>query len=108
MLKSDVAIAKNYLEEEQIKKLERTISAYFDYIENQIEQHKEFTMEGLADSVNRFLEFNDFKVLDGYGSISADQAKQKALTEYDDFNKTQQIESDLDEAVEKLKETNNS
>ncbi len=108
VLKSDVAIAKNYLEEEQIKKLERTISAYFDYIENQIEQHKEFTMEGLADSVNRFLEFNDFKVLDGYGSISADQAKQKALTEYDDFNKTQQIESDFDEAVEKLKETNNS
>ena len=58
-------MAKNYLQEDDIKKLERTISSYFDYIENQIEKQKEFTMESLAESVNKFLDFNDFKVLDG-------------------------------------------
>ena len=54
VIKSDTTIAKNYLKEEEIKKLERTISSYFDYIENQIEQRKEFTMETLSESVNKF------------------------------------------------------
>ena len=102
VIKSDTVIAKNYLAEEDIRKLDRTVSSYFDYIENQIEQRKEFTMESLADSVNRFLEFNDFKVLDGKGSISIEQAKQKAFAEYEEFNKTQEIESDFEEVMKKL------
>ena len=106
VLRSDVQVAKNYLSEVEIKKLERTITSYFDYIENQIEKRKEFTMEGLADSVNRFLEFNDFKVLDGYGSISMNSAKKKAIAEYDEFNKDQQIKSDFDREIEKLKPKN--
>ncbi len=65
IIKTDTNVAKNYLPEQDIKKLERTISSYFDYIENQIEQRKTFTMEQLAESVNKFLEFNDFKILDG-------------------------------------------
>lgn len=104
ILKSDATIAKNYLEEKEIKKLERTISSYFDYIENQIENQTTFTMEQLVESVNKFLEFNDFKVLDGKGKISHQQAEQKAISEYDEFNKTQKIESDFDREVKKILE----
>lgn len=103
ILKSDFHVAKNYLSEKEIKRLERTVSSYFDYIENQIEQQQTFTMESLADSVNRFLEFNNFKVLEGKGRISKDQADKKASAEYDGFNKTQKIKSDFDEFVEETK-----
>ncbi len=99
VLKLDTVVAKNYLEEDEIKKLERTISAYFDYIENQIEKRNEFTMEGLALSVNRFLEFNDFRVLEGFGKVSRKEAEKKAFSEYEAFNKTQEIESDFDKMI---------
>ncbi|HHH52698.1 MAG TPA: cell filamentation protein Fic, partial [Bacteroidetes bacterium] len=103
ILKSDTHIAKNYLQEKDIKRLERTVSSYFDYIENQIEIRKEsnraFTMKELADSVNKFLDFNNFKVLDGKGKISHTQATNKAEQEYDVFNKSQEIESDFDKFV---------
>lgn len=102
VIKSDTKVAKNYLEETDIKKLERTISSYFDYIENQIEQQQEFTMESLSDSVNRFLEFNNFKVLDGQGKLSMKQAERKAFAEYEEFNKTQVIESDFDREVKRV------
>lgn len=102
ILKSDTTIAKNYLCEEEIKKLERTISAYFDYIENQIEQRKTFTMEQLENSVNKFLDFNDYKVLDGFGSISHKMAEEKAFSQYDEFNKVQKIESDFDKELKKM------
>ena len=112
ILKSDTQIAKNYLTEKEIKKLERTVSSYFDYIENQIEVRKEenrpFTMEELAESVNRFLNFNDFKILEHKGSVSHQQAIEKATKEYDEFNKTQKIESDFDRfAKEVLNKGNN-
>ena len=103
VLKSDVTIAKNYLEEGEIKKLERTISSYFDYIENQIEQRTTLSMEAFGDSVDKFLSFNDFKVLEGYGNITREQAKQKAHDEYDKFNKTQAIDSDFDKLTKQLK-----
>jgi len=102
ILKSDTVIAKNYLAEKEIKKLERTISSYFDYLENQVEQRNAFTMKQLAESVNRFLEFNNFKILNGKGKITHKQAEQKASAEYDEFNKTQDIESDFDREVKKL------
>jgi hypothetical protein len=106
ILKSDTQIAKNYLAEKEIKKLERTVSAYFDYIENQIEIRKEqnrpFTMQQLADSVNRFLNFNDFKVLEHKGTVSHQQAIEKATKEYDEFNKTQKIESDFDRFTKQI------
>ncbi len=100
VLKSDVTVAKNYLEEKEIKKLERTISSYFDYVENQIEQKKEFTMQSLSGSVNKFLEFNDFEILDGLGKISKVKADKKAESEYDEFNKTQKIDSDFEKQIE--------
>jgi len=106
ILKSDTTVAKNYLSEQEIKSLERTIGAFFDYIERIIETRNTFTMEQFALSVNKFLEFNEYKVLDGKGSISAKKAEEKAFAEYDKFNKTQKIESDFDRAVKALKTKN--
>ena len=108
ILKSDTTVAKNYLSEQEIKSLERTIGAFFDYIERIIETRNTFTMEQFALSVNKFLEFNEYKVLEGKGSISAKQAEEKAFAEYDKFNKTQKIESDFDKAVKALKNRNNN
>ncbi len=103
VLKQDVIIAKNYLEEKEIKQLERTVSSYFDYIEGLIERENTFTMSQLAESVNKFLNFNDYKILDGKGKISKIQADKKAIKEYDVFNKTQKIISDFDKEIKKLK-----
>ena len=103
ILKSDTNIAKNYLLEDQIKKLERSITGFFDYIERIIENRVSFTMEAFAESVNKFLEFNEYKILEDKGKISAKQAKEKAFNEYDKFNKTQKIESDFDKAIKSLK-----
>ena len=102
ILKSDVSVAKNYLPEKEIKQLERAVTSYFDYIENQIERHNAFTMEQFAASVNKFLTFNDYKILPNNGSISAAQAKEKAESEYDIFNKTQHIDSDFDKQVREM------
>jgi len=102
VLKSDTAIAKNYLQENEIKKLERTIGAYFDYIERIIENRQELSMKTVSESVNKFLEFNEFEVLEGKGSISHMLAKQKASAEYEEFNKIQKIESDFDKEMKKL------
>ena len=102
VLKSDAKIGKNYLAEDEIKKLERTITAFFDYIEGIIERRSSFTMEGFAESVNKFLEFNEYKILEGYGKISRPQAEQKAFAEYKKFNKTQKIRSDFDKQAKAL------
>ena len=102
ILKSDAIIAKNYLKEEDIKKLERTVSGYFDYIERLIENRTALTMEMLAETVNKFLEFNEYKILEGKGAISHKDAEQKAFSEYDSFNKIQKIDSDFDKEIRKL------
>lgn len=104
VLKSDVSIAKNYLQEKEIRQLERAVSSYFDYIENQIERHNTFNMKQFATSVNKFLTFNDYKILPDKGKISATQAKKKAEDEYDIFNKTQRIDSDFDKKVREMLE----
>jgi len=102
VLKSDSVIAKNYLSENDIKDLESAISGYFDYIERIIKNHTTFTMESLSSSVNKFLEFNEYKVLENNGTISRSQAEQKAFSEYDEFNKIQKIESDFDKEMKKI------
>jgi hypothetical protein len=96
ILKSDVTIAKNYLKENEIKSLERTVSSYFDYIESLIERQNVFNMEQFAESVNKFLAFMDYRILPDKGNVSTEQAKIKAEQEYDIFNKTQIINSDFD------------
>lgn len=104
ILKSDSIIAKNYLGMNEIKKLERAVSSFFDYIERIIENRTVMKMENLAESVNKFLEFNEFKVLDGKGTISFKEAEEKAFKEYELFNKTQKIDSDFDKFSRKLLE----
>ena len=107
ILKSDVSIAKNYLEEKQIRRLERAVTGFFDYIEDLIERENVFTMEEFEKSVNAFLEFRQYKILKDNGRISHKQAMDKANAEYEIFNKTQPIESDFDKAVkEMIKEQN--
>lgn len=103
ILKSDVIVAKNYLQEKEIKQLERTVTGYFDYIEGLIERENTFTMQGLATSVNKFLTFNDYKVLEGKGKMKKITADKKAIKEYETFNKTQKIISDFDKVVKGLK-----
>jgi len=103
IIKTDTTIAKNYLQEKQIKQLERTVTGYFDYIENLIERENTFTMDGLANSVDKFLNFNEFKVLDGIGKMTHKLAIEKAGKEYNQFNKTQKIISDFDKQIKKLK-----
>lgn len=102
ILKSDVSIAKNYLDEKEIRRLERTVSGYFDYIEDLIEDEYVFNMEDFAESINEFLTFRRYKVLKNKGSITKKEADRKAHCEYDEFNKTQKIESDFDKEVKKL------
>ncbi len=103
IIKADVIVAKNYLQEKEISQLERTVTGYFDYIEGLIERENTFTMEQLADSVNKFLTFSEYKILQGKGRISKLQADKKAVKEYEEFNKTQKIISDFDKEIKKLK-----
>jgi len=102
ILKSDVSTAKNYLTEEQIRRLERSVSGYFDYIEDLIERENTFTMEEFAQSINEFLSFRKYDILTGKGRVTHQAAKAKAEAEYDIFNKTQRINSDFDRQVQKM------
>ena len=103
ILKSDVTTAKNYLTEKDIKRLERTVSGYFDHIEDLIERENTFSMEDFANSVNEFLAFRKFDILTDKGKISKQQADNKATAEYDAFNKTQKIVSDFDKVIKTIK-----
>lgn len=103
ILKTDVIVAKNYLELDEIKRLERLVVGYFDYVEDVIERENTFTMEEFATSVNEFLEFRKYEILKNKGKVSKKQAIEKAEKEYDIFNKTQKIESDFDKQIENLK-----
>ena len=103
-MKSDVTVAKNYLSEKQIRQLERTVTGYFDYIEDLIERENAFTMEEFSASVNEFLAFRKYEILPGKGRISKQIAAEKAECEYAQFNKTQKITSDFDREVKRLME----
>ena len=103
ILKSDVSVAKNYLSEQEIRKLERAVTGFFDYIEDIIENEKTFDMSQFSDSVNAFLTFRNYKILKGKGSVSKAKADAKAESEYDIFNKIQPIISDFDKEIKRLK-----
>ena len=103
ILKSDTIIAKNYLNEKQIKQLERAVSGYFDYIEDLIEREIAFDMQSFIASVNEFLAFRKYDILEDKGSVSRKIAESKAFSQYDKFNKTQKINSDFDKFVKGIK-----
>ncbi|MBO6232673.1 MAG: virulence RhuM family protein [Clostridia bacterium] len=107
ILKSDVTIAKNYLDEKQIKRLERAVSGYFDYIEDLVERENTFTMEDFSKSINEFLEFRKYDILKDNGKISRKEAEEKAEREYIIFNKTQKITSDFDKLLLESKKMKN-
>lgn len=102
ILKSDTAVAKNYLTQKQIRRLERTVSGYFDYIEDLIEDEQVLTMEDFAKSIDRFLVFRNYKVLADKESISMKEARTKAYHEYDKYNKDQAIHSDFEKQIQQL------
>lgn len=102
VLKSDVSIAKNFLQEKEIRQLERAVTGFFDYIEDLIERENTFNMSQFSASVNEFLTFRRYQILPDKGKISAAQAKKKAEEEYDIFNKTQRIDSDFDKEIRGL------
>ena len=104
ILKSDVTIAKNYLDEKQIRQLERTVSGYFDYIEDLIERENTFTMEEFAASINAFLQFRRYEILKDNGKINKSDADKKAISEYKIYNATQPIDSDFDKSIRELKQ----
>ena len=103
ILKSDTIIAKNYLNEKQIKQLERAVSGYFDYIEDLIEREIAFDMQSFIASVNEFLAFRKYDILEDKGSVSRKTAESKAFSEYNEFNKTQKINSDFDKFIKEIK-----
>ena len=102
ILKSDVTVAKNYLDEKQIRRLERAVTGYFDYIEDLIERENTFNMQQFAASVNEFLSFRKYNILPDKGHVSKAQADEKAEAEYDIYNRTQPIESDFDREIKKM------
>jgi len=108
ILKSDVIVAKNYLEEKQIRQLERTVAGYFDYIEDLIERENTFTMEEFSSSINEFLAFRKYEILTDKGTVSKKLANAKAEEEYESFNKTQKIISDFDREIKRLLEKGSS
>ena len=100
ILKSDSEIAKNYLTETEVRRLERGVGGYFDYVEDLIENEQTFTMADFSKSIDNFINFRNWKVLDGKGKISHEQAMRKAHSEYDEFNKIQKIVSDFDKRLQ--------
>lgn len=102
VLKQDVTVAKNYLEEKQIRQLERAVTGYFDYVEDLIERENTFTMEAFSASINEFLSFRKYEILSDKGSVSRIDATAKAEAEYAEYDKTQKLTSDFDRAVKRL------
>ncbi len=101
ILLQDVVVAKNYLTEKEIRKLERVVSGFFDYVEDLIEDENTFTMEDFANSVNEFLAFRRYNILDNKGKVKKSQAEHKARAEYEIFNRFQKIDSDFDKLIRK-------
>ena len=97
--KKDVIVAKNYLSVEEIEQLERMVSSFFDYIERIIERRETFTMKAFIESVDKFLDFNEYQILTNKGLISMTQAQKKAVSEYKTFNTQQKVISDFDRFV---------
>ena len=97
--KKDVIVAKNYLSVEEIEQLERMVSSFFDYIERIIERRETFTMKAFIESVDKFLDFNEYQILRNKGLISMTQAQKKAVSEYEVFNTQQKVISDFDRFV---------
>ena len=105
VLKSDVSIAKNYLNEQHIKELNRIVSAYLDLAESRAERQISTTMQEWISFLNQFLELSSFPILKDKGKVSTLEAKLKAEQEYDKYRMIQDknYESDFDKEIKRLK-----
>lgn len=99
--KSDVAIAKNFLNKEELEGLNRIVSMYLDYAENQAKKHQAMTMKDWADKLNAFLQFNEQEILTNAGKVSAEIAKNFAENQFVKFDAIQDknFESDFDREI---------
>lgn len=104
ILKSDVSVAKNYLHEKEIKELERIVSMYLDYAENQAARQIPMKMVDWIQKLDAFLQFNEYEILQDYGKIRRTVAEKLAHKEYEKFRVIQDrnFESDFDKSVKKL------
>lgn len=104
VLKSDTEIAKNYLDEDEISELNRIVSMYLDYAENQAKRQIPMKMRDWVERLDAFLKFNDYQVLDNPGKVSSKVAKKLAAKEYSKFRvvQDQEFESDFDKEVKKM------
>ncbi|MFZ5892419.1 MAG: virulence RhuM family protein [Myxococcota bacterium] len=104
ILKSDVSVAKNYLIEREIKELERIVSMYLDYAENQAARQIPMKMADWVSKLDAFLQFNEYEVLANAGKVSAEVAKGLAEEQYDKFRVRQdcEFESDFEAEVKRL------
>ena len=106
IVKSDVSIAKNYLREEEMRSLERIVSAYLDLAEDRAERHIPMTMEDWSKRLDLFLMAADREVLQDAGKITAEIAKAKAETEFEKYRVVQDrlFMSDFDKYMLELEE----
>jgi len=102
ILKSDVIVAKNYLGEREIRRLERSVFGFFDYVEDLIEDEVLLKMEDFTKSIDEFLKFRRYDILTHKGKVSSQDAKDKAYLEYAAFNKIQIINSDFEKLIAKI------
>ena len=103
IIKTDVSIAKNYLKEKEIKSLDRFVTMYLDYAEDQAERGFPMTMSDWAEKLNVFLKFNEREVLENPGKVTAEIAKAFAETEFEKYRVVQDqlFESDFDKHIRK-------
>jgi hypothetical protein len=105
IIKTDVSIAKNYLNENEIKSLNRFVTMYLDYAEDQAERGILMTMNDWTSKINAFLQFNEREILANPGLVTAEIAKAFAENEFEKYRITQDrlYESDFDKAIKKIK-----
>ena len=110
ILKPDAVVAKNYLTKKELKSLDRIVTMYLDYAEDQAERNIPMTMEDWADKLNAFLRFNDREILDHPGKVTQEIAKAFAESEYEKYRVVQDrlFESDFDRHIKKLLEDGKS
>ena len=104
ILKSDVTVAKNYLNEDELKSLERVVGMYLDYAENQASRQIAMKMVDWFSKLDAFLQFNEYEVLKNAGMVSHEVAKRLAEDQYESFAKLQDrlLESDFEKASRKM------
>lgn len=108
IIKTDVVVAKNYLNENELKSLDRFVSMYLDYAEDQAERNIPMTMEDWAGKLNAFLQFNEREILDNPGKVTQEIAKAFAESEFEKYRVVQDklFESDFDKQIKRLLEGN--